>query len=249
MVSGRDPATSIDWEGVPDHRQAEHVPQPTTLRGDGESTNAMLFGNAELPLVGFDEGPTLYAFGGYSQRQDLHSGGFRVPQNAANWPDQYPLGFLPTSTRRRSTRRRSLGVRGFLGAWRWDLSQQWGHNSNDIGITNSLNASLGPCFAPAAPCAPGVPGQPAPMANQTEFDAGAIGLRQLVTDFDITRTFEVGLAAPLNVAFGSSFRADNYRIQEGEPASWINGGHRNQRAARPPRRARRSSSATRRTRR
>jgi iron complex outermembrane recepter protein len=220
-------ADEIDWEGCRVTNKRNPVPQPTTLRGDGESKNLMLFGNAELPLVGFDEGPVLYAFGGYSQRQDLHSGGFRVPQNAANWPGQYPLGFLPFLDSKAIDAQAVLGLRGNLGAWRWDLSQQYGHNTNDVGITNSLNASLGPCFAPAAPCAPGVPGQPAPIANKTEFDAGAIGLRQLLTDFDITRTFEVGLAAPLNVALGSSFRADNYWIQEGEPASWMNGGHRN----------------------
>jgi iron complex outermembrane recepter protein len=217
----------VDWDSCQITDKRNDVPQPTTLRGDGESKNAMVFLNAELPLVGFEEGPTLYAFGGLSRRNDLHAGGFRVPQNLANWPDQYPRGFLPHFESIARDVQAVVGLRGFLGEWRWDVSQQWGHNRNHIGITNSLNASLGPCFAPAAPCAPGVPGQPAPMANQTDFYAGAIALNQLVTDADMTRTFEVGLAAPLNVAFGGSFRADNYRIEAGETASWINGGHRN----------------------
>jgi iron complex outermembrane recepter protein len=222
------PADLLDWEGCRVLEKRNTVPQPTTLRGDGESTNLMFFANAELPLVSFDEGPTVYAFGGYSTRQDLHSGGFRVPQNAANWRNMYPDGFLPHFDSQAIDAQLVAGVRGDLGEWRWDLSQQWGHNSNDIGITRSLNASLGPCFAPAAPCAPGIPGQPAPPANQTDFDAGGIGLNQLVTDFDMTRTFDVGLASPLNVAFGSSFRMDNYQIRAGELASWINGGHPNQ---------------------
>jgi iron complex outermembrane recepter protein len=234
LISGRSGADVIDWEGCRVTQKVNDVPQPTTLRGDGESRNAMLFANAELPLVAFDQGPTVYAFGGYSVRNDLHSGGFRVPQNPANWRNQYPHGFLPHFTSDAIDAQVVAGVRGFLGEWRWDLSQQWGHNSNDIGITRSLNASLGPCFEPAPPCAPGVDGQPSPPANKTDFYAGAIGLNQLVTDFDMTRTFDVGLAAPLNVAFGSSFRADNYRIEQGELASWINGGHRNQLGGQAP---------------
>lgn len=219
-------ADVIDRETCQITSKNNDVPQPTTLRGDGNSKNMMFFMNAEMPVVSFDQGPTLYAFGGYSMRQDLHAGGFRVPANAGNWMQQYPQGFLPHFASDAIDVQAVAGVRGNLGEWRYDLSQQWGHNSNEIGITNSLNASLGPCFDQV--CAPGVAGQPAPMPNQTDFDAGGIGLNQLVTDFDMTRTYEVGLAAPLNVAFGASFRADNYIIREGEVASWINGGHINQ---------------------
>lgn len=221
------PADVIDWETCEITDKRNTVPQPTTLRGDGDSKNYMAFLNAELPLVSFEEGPVVYAFGGYSLRQDISAGGFRVPQNAANWPNQYPLGFLPHFNTGTSDMQAVAGVRGDLGEWRYDVSQQWGRNRNVIDIFNSLNASLGPCFAPQPACAPGVPGQPAPPANQTEFYAGAVALQQFVTDADMTRTFEVGLAAPLNVAFGASFRADNYMIEQGELASWLNGGHVN----------------------
>jgi iron complex outermembrane recepter protein len=226
---GRSGADVIDWDTCVITNKVNDVPQPTTLRGDGDSKNYMAFINAELPLVSFDEGPVVYAFGGFSQRQDYSAGGFRVPQNAANWRTQYPYGFLPHFDADTRDVQAVAGIRGDVAGWRYDVSQQWGHNWNAVNIFNSLNASLGPCFAPAAPCAPGPwPAGVAPMANQTDFYAGAIGLNQLVTDADITRRFDVGLAAPLNVAFGGSFRADNYQIKQGEPASWVNGGHRNQ---------------------
>src|SRR3989454_11539709 len=41
----------------------------------------------------------------------------------------------------------------------------------------------------------------------------------------LARAVTVGLPSPVNVAVGAAFRRESYRIEAGEKASWINGGH------------------------
>ncbi|HEX2250564.1 MAG TPA: TonB-dependent receptor, partial [Gemmatimonadales bacterium] len=48
---------------------------------------------------------------------------------------------------------------------------------------------------------------------------------------NVARALEVGLPAPLNLAFGVAFRRERYAIREGEPASYINGFHLDQDSA------------------
>jgi iron complex outermembrane recepter protein len=48
---------------------------------------------------------------------------------------------------------------------------------------------------------------------------------ELVTGANIARPVNVGLPAPLNLAFGAAFRRERYVIREGEPASYVNGFH------------------------
>jgi iron complex outermembrane receptor protein len=77
---------------------------------------------------------------------------------------------------------------------------------------DSLNVSLGP----------------SPTLNQTSFDAGSLVFGQFVSNLDITREFSVGLAGPLNVAFGAEFRNERYRQIAGEKNSYIDGGFKAQ---------------------
>jgi iron complex outermembrane recepter protein len=211
------------------------VRQPNFLYGDGEYRNYMGFLNAELPLAADGEGATLYGFGGLSLRQDLSAGNFRRAIQNVNWRTMYPEGFLPTFDA--STRDITAvgGVRGLAVGWNYDVSAQLGQNRVDNDIVNSLNTSLGPCFKELgdAACAPGKDGilgnQDDPgIPNQTEFYSGSLELSQYSADFSASRTFDIGLAAPANVAWGATYRAENYRIIEGELASYVNGGHKNQ---------------------
>jgi iron complex outermembrane receptor protein len=47
---------------------------------------------------------------------------------------------------------------------------------------------------------------------------------QWTTTIDINRDFEVGLAGPLNVAFGTEYRRETYTIGAGIPQSYLDGG-------------------------
>jgi iron complex outermembrane receptor protein len=70
--------------------------------------------------------------------------------------------------------------------------------------------------------------------NQTNFYAGSLVFNQFVSNLDVTRELEVGLAGPLNVAFGAEFRRENYQEIAGEPASYIDGGFKDQFGAQAP---------------
>jgi iron complex outermembrane receptor protein len=73
--------------------------------------------------------------------------------------------------------------------------------TSTIGTVNSINASFG-------------------AASKTEFDAGSLTYDQTVVDLGLTRPFEVGLVAPLNVALGLEYRHEAFEIGAGEPASY-----------------------------
>ncbi|MGH7549583.1 MAG: TonB-dependent receptor plug domain-containing protein, partial [Gemmatimonadota bacterium] len=91
------------------------------------------------------------------------------------------------------------------------------------------------------PCAPGLDGilgnaDDPGIPNQTGFFAGELSLNEVVAGIDLARAFDMGfLASPLNVAVGTAYRWENYQIEPGEPASFIQGGHPNRNGeAAPP---------------
>ena len=187
------------------------VSQPNHHWGDSEATDAMGFFNATVPLNPAGSS-TFYAFGGASRREGSHGGFFRRALEDRNHPSIYPDGFLPLIEPEVTDLSLATGVRGERGGWFWDLSAAYGDNEFQFNVSDSLNVSLGPTIPP----------------NQTSFDAGALGLDQLVGNLDVSREVAVGLAGPLNVAFGLELRREGYQITAGEPASYIDGGFPNQ---------------------
>ena len=184
------------------------VEQPNFHWGDGRSENIMLWANGALPVANRDaERPTeIYAFGGYSYRKAGGQGFYREGLDDNNWKGIYPEGFLPNFENPINDYSVSVGLRGVVGDWNYDLNAQTGLNNFEYDITNSLNATYGPN-----------------PENPTDFDAGTVRLRQSHLQLDIDRTYEVGFASPLNVAAGAVFRADNYQIEAGDEASWAEG--------------------------
>ena len=70
------------------------VRQPNTHYGDAEVQDILGFVNGTFPVN--DDGSTsFYVFGGASRRDGVHGGNYRRSIQAANWPQIYPLGFLP----------------------------------------------------------------------------------------------------------------------------------------------------------
>jgi iron complex outermembrane receptor protein len=179
------------------------VAQPNTHWGEAKTRDVLFFANAELPLSDAKTA-SLYAFGGWSRRTGQHGGNFRRAIDATNWRTMYPQGFLPLIEPTNIDASGTLGVRGVRSGWFWDASGQYGHNRLDYNVTHSLNVSLGPIFPP----------------NKTEFYSGALVFNQFVGNVDLSRPFAVGLASPLNVAFGLQWLRENYRIIAGERDSY-----------------------------
>jgi iron complex outermembrane recepter protein len=203
------------------------VPQPNVHWGDGVERDIHTFANLRLPL---NPAATteLYAFGGYSDRDGTGNGFFRKPQNSRNWPQIYPLGFLPEFRPNVTDYSAAGGIRTNIGGWAADFGANYGYNGFDFNLRNTLNSSLGPSLTtPTAPGAdrklgtaddPGIP-------NQTTFDAGALRRGEFNTGVSISKSMNLGLSSPVNVAVGAAFRRESYEVVAGERASWIQGYH------------------------
>ncbi len=168
--------------------------------GDAATTDGGGMINANLPI---SQEVNLYAFGGYTIRKGESAANFRVASNANNVPSIFPDGFLPYIKADIYDLSFAVGSKGDIGGWTYDLSESFGRNNLRYDVTNSVNASLG-------------------TSSPTQFYAGTLIYTQNSLNFDIFRAFNAGLAAPLNVAFGAEFRSENYKIQAGDSASWVN---------------------------
>ncbi len=184
------------------------VAEPNHRWGDPDTRDLMTMVNAQVPLNA-TQTRFAYAFAGYSRREANSAGFYRRGLDVRNWPQIYPLGFLPEIQPLVIDFNTTAGVRGGWNRWAWDASAGYGHNSFDFTIGNTLNVSLGPTVPP----------------NKTVFEAGTLKLGQAIGNVDLSRPLKVGrMAGPLNVAFGGEVRREQYELAAGEPDSYRNGG-------------------------
>ncbi|RIJ14909.1 TonB-dependent receptor [Henriciella mobilis] len=169
--------------------------------GNGRAENINGFFNAGYTL---DNGAELYAFGGVQDREGESPGFYRRAIDARNIAEIYPAGFLPVIGGDVLDYSLGGGIRGTANEWDYDVSVVKGSNELDYSVNNSLNASLGP-------------------TSQTSFDAGSLKFDQLTFNADIVRTFDTLLPGTTTLAFGAEYRDENFEIEAGEEASWIQG--------------------------
>jgi Outer membrane cobalamin receptor protein len=173
-------------------------------QGDAHINEVQLMVNGSLPT--FTNGIQVYGFGDGGRRNGEAAGNFRQPKNDNNVRAIYPDGFLPLIGSKINDWSGTVGARGEMNLWKYDLSETFGGNTFDFDVRNSLNATLG-------------------AASPTNFYAGQLKFGQSTTNLDLVRAFPVSaLTSPLNVALGAEFRRDSYGIKEGEPDSYRDGG-------------------------
>jgi iron complex outermembrane recepter protein len=205
------------------------VPQPNHHWGDGLEKDVLTMANFQLPLSDARTSE-LYAFGGYSVRHGNGEGYRRYTTSARNWPQIYPLGYLPQFAPDVHDYSAAGGYRATTNGWSVDLGGAFGHSDFVYNLKNTLNASLGPCLDPANPCAPGndsilgTPDDPG-IPNQTSFFAGRLTREEVTTGINAAKALSLGLSAPVNVAVGAAFRRERWQVERGELASYIDGGH------------------------
>lgn len=169
--------------------------------GKSELTDVSSFVNFDLPI---GDNKTFYTFGGVSRRKGRGPCFWREPASNNNVRSINPDGYLPNVKPVIKDTSLAVGLKGNFGEYNYDISQTFGHNDfNFKGST--LNVSLG-------------------NDSPTEFDGGGTKFRQLTTNIDITRSFDIGAASALNFAFGSEYRNEQYEIYEGQPEAYTNGG-------------------------
>jgi iron complex outermembrane recepter protein len=204
-----------------------NIPQPNYHWGDGEIRNLQTYGNLRMPLnaTGSTE---LYAFGGFSNHFGTGNGFWRYFDGNRNWQAIYPNGFLPEFDPTSKDYSGTGGMRTQVAGWSLDFGGSYGLNTFRYDLRNTLNPSLGPCLDVA--CAPGPDGvfgtaDDPGIPNQTSFYAGTLRRSEYELGINGSKAITFGgLPAPLNVAAGVLFRGEDYRIEKGELASYINGG-------------------------
>jgi iron complex outermembrane receptor protein len=221
--SGNGQADSVDSQGrVVVKRNA--VPQPNQHWGDGFEHDLMTLANLHVPLNA--SGTTeLYGVGNFSYRTGSGFGYRRYESSDRNWPQIYPLGFLPEYRPDVTDYMAVAGVRGELGGWALDVGGAYGHNDFKYNLINSLNQSLGPSLT--------LPVNTGGVPNQTSFFAGRLLRDEFTTSLTASRALKVGLPSALDVTAGLAFRWEQFAIHHGEYASYVNGGDTTQSGADP----------------
>jgi iron complex outermembrane receptor protein len=203
------------------------VPEPVNHLGDGLERDLLSFANLRMPLNASGSSE-FYAFGGFSNRVGTGNGYYRKPLNYRNWPSVYPNGFLPEFRPNVNDYSAAGGIRTSFSGWAFDVGAEYGRNTFDYRLRNTLNPSLGPCLVTA--CAPGPDrvfgtADDPNIPNQTRFDAGSLKRGEFLTGLNLSKPLHLGLPNPVNLAIGGAYRRETYEIVQGETASWINGGH------------------------
>ncbi|MEE1886629.1 TonB-dependent receptor plug domain-containing protein [Pseudomonas carassii] len=192
------------------YSQAEALDRAGKVTYGGYGTpkiNLLTLGyNAELPV---DDALTLYSFSTWSYRKAEQGQNFRLPtivNTITTGPNGRPSGYTPTWYIEEHDYQAAFGAKGLAGEWNWDLSSTYGRNEAEQGTWNNQNPSLG-------------------EATPNHFESGTWVSSQLTSNLDLRRSFDVGLSKPLDVSWGLEQRRDTYQVQDGDWASWADGGY------------------------
>ncbi|WP_331010018.1 TonB-dependent receptor plug domain-containing protein [Sphingomonas sp.] len=185
-------------------------PYVNKINGDAESRLTTAQYNA-----GYDLGAVqLYSFGTYGRRIASAYENLRVPTRVSRTVggvttyfdpqgDSPVNGFSPREKIREDDFGVTGGVKGEIAGFRFDLSNTYGVDKNLIYTVDSANASL---YADTG-------------FTPTDFYDGYFKASEWTINADFSREFELGMAAPLNVAFGYEHRKNAYEIGSGDPGS------------------------------
>jgi iron complex outermembrane recepter protein len=180
-------------------------PAYVTKYGSNQTKSYQAFVNIGYPL-GKDW--TLYSFGGYSYKDIVAAGFFRTARSgdANSNPSIFADGYTPELPGKTKDWSLFAGVnKKSVKGWNIDLSTGYGQNYLDLFANNTTNPSMG-------------------TASPTNFYVGRNTFGQSTTEANFSKNFE-GLAGTksFNLALGTQLRIDNFKLTEGDSASYIAG--------------------------
>ncbi|TZF94135.1 TonB-dependent receptor [Chryseobacterium panacisoli] len=164
--------------------------------GQSKLNNHQLFVNAEIPV---SDNWKVYTFGGYSLRHGTSGGFYRRPSESRTFTGLYPSGYLPQIGTDIQDISLAAGIKGKWDGWNIDFSNTYGQNSFTYNIQNTGNTSLR-------------------FVSPREFNAGGLRFSQNTINLDFSKKYDVWEG--INVAFGAEHRYENFKITQGEEASY-----------------------------
>ncbi|MDN3658849.1 TonB-dependent receptor [Ferruginibacter paludis] len=187
--------------------------------GDGSIAAGGVMYNMEIPTSASKK-TTFYSFGGYNYKA---SDAFAYTREWSAKPERFPVTenatLIDVPSIMRSTKDGSIyynphiqthirdaslamGIKGSAGNdWSWDVSNNTGSNNFHYYGDKTFNASV------------------IGNTSQTHFDDGGFSFLQNTTNLDFSKSINT-VAQGLNIAFGSEFRYEQYKIFKGEDRSY-----------------------------
>jgi iron complex outermembrane receptor protein len=193
--------------------------------------------------MGFEFGDIeVYSFGNYAFRNSYANQGYRHPkricyetttvggvvtQTNANgavttaaydpracYGDTGIFGLVPLVHVEENEYSLTAGIKGEVGGgWNFDVSGTYASQENDIWTERSAHREIWQESYAASLRGIGSPNSPS-----SAYD-GSFRLSQTTVTADLRKEFDVGLAAPLTLAFGGEYRRDTYEIVAGDTIS------------------------------
>jgi iron complex outermembrane receptor protein len=199
-------------------------PDVNLISGDAEYHSKLFSFNAGVDVA---EGIQFYSFGSYGDKKAQSYENYRTPSTISYQGPLtggvkdylFPLGFSPLEATRETDYEITGGLRGELDAWKWDLSANYGYDKVLVYTLNSANGSIAGGYTDITGAV--IPGTD---ATPRDFYDGFFKATQATANIDINRDVEVGLAGPLNVAFGGEYRRNAYAIGAGDRNSYVGSG-------------------------
>jgi len=209
--------------GYPNNQAANVAGYPNLNRisGDAAVQQKIAALNAGWDLSG---GTELYLVATYGHKNAASYENYRMPNKAATSIDpttglaaaattySLPGGFNPQEANDEDDYQFTAGIKGTVIGWDWDVATGYGGDHDRLSTLSTLNTGYY-----------GDTGSPQAGQLQNIYD-GYLQATQWNTTVDFRRGFDVGLASPLNVAFGFAHRRDTYTIGAGPPISYVDGG-------------------------
>ncbi|MEZ4884699.1 MAG: TonB-dependent receptor [Chitinophagales bacterium] len=169
--------------------------------GQSQLRGGKFFANMAVPL---GENMEFYSFGGIGYRQGTSGCFYRLPNQDRTTTAIYPNGTVPKINSNINDKSIAAGIKGMIGDWNIDFSNTYGQNSFLYYITDTHNATMG-------------------ASSPTEFNAGGHTFTQNTANFDVAQYFDSmeGMKG-INVAFGTEFRFENFKVIPGTESSFGN---------------------------
>jgi iron complex outermembrane recepter protein len=190
---------------------ATHPDFPYMNRIAGDAEYRLNIGSYNFGVTFGDE-LELYSFGTYGDKYASAYENYRVPNLVVGRDGSIPrpFGFSPREVIQETDYAATAGLKGQTPTgWNFDLATTYGKDDVSIYVKDSLNRSLYIDTSTAT----------TPGSSPTDFYAGAFIFTQWTSQIDVSKEYDVGMAAPLNVAFGAEYRRETYEIKPGDPAS------------------------------